>query len=260
MDIDEELVNRCLVLSVDESRDQTGAIQTIQRGARTFTEIQNKNASTCVRTLHRNAQRLIAPLTVCNPYAPQLTFANTKTRLRRDHVKYLTLIDTIALLHQHQRTIHHHSGEHQSFHYINVERKDIAIANGIAGEVLGRSLDELSPQTRNLLTGLHEFVKQQSKQQNVPRDAVRFTRRDIRESLGLSNSQLSVHLNRLVEMEYAFAHRGRNGQRFVYELLYGGEGREGQPFLMGLIDPPKLKQPIAMIGGQPKANVKNLPA
>ena len=94
MDIDEELVNRCLVLSVDESRDQTGAIQTIQRGARTFTEIQNKNASTCVRTLHRNAQRLIAPLTVCNPYAPQLTFANTKTRLRRDHVKYLTHVGT----------------------------------------------------------------------------------------------------------------------------------------------------------------------
>jgi len=40
-------------------------------------------------------------------------------------------------------------------------------------------------------------------------------------------------------------HRGRNGQRYVYELLYSGEGREGQPFLMGLIDPAKLKEPAS---------------
>jgi len=38
-------------------------------------------------------------------------------------------------------------------------------------------------------------------------------------------------------------HRGRNGQRYVYELLYDGEGKAGQPFLMGLIDPSKLKSP-----------------
>lgn len=31
-------------------------------------------------------------------------------------------------------------------------------------------------------------------------------------------------------------HRGGPGQRFVYELLYDGEGEEGRPFVMGLID------------------------
>ncbi len=41
---------------------------------------------------------------VYNPYATQLTFPNHKTRMRRDHLKYLNLISTIALLHQHQRT------------------------------------------------------------------------------------------------------------------------------------------------------------
>lgn len=38
-----------------------------------------------------------------NPYAPALTFATGRTRSRRDHEEYLTLIDAIALLHQHQR-------------------------------------------------------------------------------------------------------------------------------------------------------------
>jgi hypothetical protein len=40
-----------------------------------------------------------------NPYAEQLTFASDRVRLRRDHVKYLALIDAIALLHQHQREV-----------------------------------------------------------------------------------------------------------------------------------------------------------
>ena len=53
--------------------------------------------------LHRNAQRLLEPLPVVNPFADALTFLDDKTRTRRDHVKYLTLIRAIALLHQHQR-------------------------------------------------------------------------------------------------------------------------------------------------------------
>ena len=37
-------------------------------------------------------------------------------------------------------------------------------------------------------------------------------------------------------------HRGGRGQSFVYELLYDGAGRDGKPFLMGLIDVAALKQ------------------
>ena len=42
-----------------------------------------------------------------NPYANRLTFLDDRTRTRRDHEKYLTLIDTIALLHQYQRVLTH---------------------------------------------------------------------------------------------------------------------------------------------------------
>jgi hypothetical protein len=189
---------------------------------------------------------LLEPLEVFNPYAPQLTFPTHKTRMRRDHVKYLTLINVVAFLHQHQRTIHQRELEGETCRYINVARHDIAVANGLAGEVLGRSLDELSPQTRNLLSKLHEFVDTGCRTTRVPRDAFRFTRRDLREAIHWSDSQIQKHLGRLVDLEYVLVHRGRNGQRYVYELLYGGEGREGQPFLMGLIDPAKLKQPASM--------------
>ncbi len=243
MEIDEELVNRCMVLSVDESRDQTGAIQAKQREARTIDAFQRDLVTRQVRKLHQNAQRLLKPVQVRNPYAPQLTFTNDKTRLRRDHQKYLTLIDCVALLHQHQRTVHFAEIDGKSIEYINVEPSDIAVANGLAGEVLGRSLDELSPQTRNCLMLTHQFASEQSKATGVSRHAFRFTRRDLREAIGWSDFQVRMHLGKLVELEYLIIHRGKQGRRFVYELLYSGEGREGQPFLMGLIDPAKLKSP-----------------
>jgi hypothetical protein len=245
LDIDEELVNRCLILSVDESRAQTDAIQTLQRDARAEISGRSSERRQNIRSLHQNAQRLIRPLTIVNPYAPQLTFASNKTRLRRDHEKYLTLIDAIALLHQHQRDVKSTQHQHQSIEYIEVTRHDIAVAGEIAGVVLGRSLDELAPQTRSLLGQLDDFVTASAKTCSIPRDAVRFTRRDVREATCWGNSQLSVHLKRLVELEYLVVHRGKNGQRYVYELLYRGEGQQGQPFLMGLIDPAKLCEPAA---------------
>jgi hypothetical protein len=234
------------VLTVDETRDQTHSIQAIQRDRRTLDGIIGGETADRLRSLHRNAQRLLKPLRVVNPFAPQLTFATNKTRLRRDHEKYLTLIDTISLLHQHQRTIHTATVQGEVFEYINVERNDIAIANGIAGEVLGRSLDELSPQTRNLLNQLHAFVSRQAKLLGVPRDAFRFTRRDVRDAIGWSDFQLHTHLTKLVSLEYVLAHRGTRGSRYVYELLYNGEGHEDQPFLMGLIDSAKLKHPSSV--------------
>jgi hypothetical protein len=243
MDIDEELVNRCLVLSVDESRNQTGEILAKQRGARSLDTFLAAESAKRIRKLHQDAQRLLKPLRVFNPYATQLTFPNHKTRLRRDHQKYLTLIDTVALLHQYQRQVFMREINGDLVEYINVEPSDIAIANGIAGEVLGRSLDELSPQTRNCLLLTNTFVRENSQSTDVSRHAFRFTRRELRKSLGWTDFQVRTHLNKLVDMEYMIAHRGKQGRCFVYELLYSGEGHEGQPFLMGLIDPAKLKTP-----------------
>lgn len=246
LDLDEELMNRCLVLTVDESRNQTGAIQTLQRSARTVAAKTNRDHVHRIRTIHHNAQRMLRPIEVNNPYAPQLTFADDKTRLRRDHEKYLTLIDTIALLHQHQRQVKTYQHHGEAIEYIDVQPSDIAIANGMAGEILGRSLDELAPQTRNLLMKVHHYVGELSTSHGIPDNAVRFTRRDLRESIGWSDFQIHTHLSRLVDLEYLIVHRGKQGRRFVYELLYDGQGREGQPFLAGLIDPAKLKQPAPM--------------
>lgn len=238
--IDEELANRCLVLTVDESREQTRAIHERQRLAETREGKRAARAALALRALHHSAQRLLRPLEVYNPYAPTLTFTHDKTRMRRDHAKYLALINSVALLHQYQRPVLTDECEEGAVPYINVTPADIVIANRIAAEVLGRTLDELSPQTRRLLLLAHQFVVERSGKLSVSGGDFRFTRRDLREAIGWSDFQVRMHLARLVELEYVLVHRGCRGRQFVYELLYDGQGQDGQPFLMGLVDPAQL--------------------
>jgi hypothetical protein len=231
IEIDEELLNRCMVLSVDEGRAQTEAIHRLQRARRTLAGLKAKQGKAHLLKLHQNAQRLLRTLAVVNPYADRLTFLSDKTRTRRDHEKYLTLIDTVALLHQHQRPIKTMLDGGQAVEYIEVTAEDISQANAIAHEVLGRSLDELPPQTRRLLASVVEHVRGQAKAQAE----VRFTRKDVREATGWGDTQLKVHLARLVELEYLLTHRAERGQGFAYELLFDGDASTAV-HLSGLID------------------------
>ena len=234
IDIDEELLNRCLVLTINESAEQTAAIQQRQRQARTLAGLQAKVRSDHVLQAHRAAQTLLRPLAVVNPFAESLTFASDRVRLRRDHVKYLALIDAIALLHQHQRPVRTVEVDGAAVEYIEVTQGDIALANRLAHAVLGRSLDELPPQTRRVLAALDGWVGQQVVGTDTPRADVRFTRRQVREALGLSDTQLRVHLERLATLDYVAVHGGRMGQRFAYSLLFDGDAGVDGPQLMGL--------------------------
>jgi len=241
IDHDEELLNRCLTLGVDESREQTRAILTLQRQKRTLDGLFARRQKERLLKIHKNAQRLLRAIAVRNPYADALTFPDERTRLRRDHEKYLTLIDTLALLHQHQREVRSAEQDGERIEYVEVTLTDIEVANHLAHEALGRSLDELSPQTRRLLGEVTAMVERQCRAQQINRCDHRFSRRDVRESTGWSDFQVKMHMHKLEELEYVLVHRGGRGQSFVYELLYDGRGQDGKPFLMGLVDVERLK-------------------
>lgn len=235
VDMDEELLNRCIVLTVDEGREQTRAIHERQRRARTLEGMIARQERQRILGLHQNAQRLIRPLFVVNPYAAELRFPDHQTRMRRDHTKYLGLIEAVALLHQYQRAVKEVEHRGEKLRYIEVTKADIEVANRLAHEVLGRTLDELPPQTRRLLGLLDEMATAECGRMGLARGDFRFSRRAVREYTGWGDTQLRVHLGRLIELEYVLAHRGRQGQSFLYELVYASRGEEG-PFLPGLVD------------------------
>ncbi|BBB62271.1 hypothetical protein UNDKW_4016 [Undibacterium sp. KW1] len=234
IDVDEELMNRCLVLTVNESREQTQAIHARQRSKQTLAGLLAANDKQTITELHQNAQRLLKPVLVVNPYADQLTFLDEQTRTRRDHMKYLTLIRAITLLHQHQREVKTVNHNGQQLAYIEVTKSDIALANTIAHEVLGRTLDELPPQTRRLLMLVHDMVNRMAQQQDISLREVRFSRRDIRDITKWSDNQLKVHCARLTEMEYLIVHGGSRGHALQYALLFDGKDTGKQ--LCGLRD------------------------
>ena len=236
IDIDEELMNRCMVLSVDEAREQTRAIHRLQRERRTLAGLTRKHEKQAILSVHRNAQRLLRPLAVVNPWADQLTFLDDRTRTRRDHEKYLTLIDVIALLHQHQRPIKSATVADKTVEYIEATLADIELANALAHEVLGTSLDELPPQTRRVLAGLHSLVQDKMQASGLPQRDIRFMRGEVRVALSVSEKQIRVHLERLAAMEYILVHRGQRGQSFEYELLHDQSMASENAHLSGLLD------------------------
>ena len=118
-----------------------------------------------------------------------------------------------------------------------VIEEDVRVANRLCHEVLGRSLDTLSPPTRRLLDEVHRMVVARASAAGVAVEDFRFSRREVREHTGLGHTQLKVHLGRLEELEYLVLHRGGRGRAMEYELVYRGEGEDGGRFVPGLVEP-----------------------
>jgi hypothetical protein len=138
----------------------------------------------------------------------------------------------------------------QQIEYIEATLEDVAIANTLAHEVLGRSLSELTSQTRRVLEAIEGMVREMSEAQGIAQEHCRFTARQVRERTGLSHEQVRIHVNRLVDLEYVLVHRGSRGQSYVYELIYDGGGKDGGPSSWGLIDVERLKEARASYDGE----------
>jgi hypothetical protein len=252
--LDEELANRALVLTVDESAAQTRAIHQRQREARTLEGLLARSERQELLRRWQNAQRLLEPIAIVNPAAPTLQFGDARTRARRDHEKYLTLIDAIALLHQHQRdakTVHRHG---QALTYVEVVPSDIALAERLATEVLARSRDELPPQTRRCLQLLQQWVAHESAARRMSPPSFRFSAREARTATGLGATQMKLHLHRLVELEELVVYRAGRGLGVVYELVELPDEVAMVPSGRGVVGPRSGGGRTARNGAKPHAS------
>lgn len=226
-EVDEELLNRSILLTVNEEREQTRAIHRRQRESRTLEGLWARRARERIVKLHRNAQSLLRPVAVVNNVMSEETFPDHATRTRRDHMKLLTLIEAIALLHQYQRRIKTETREGETLEYIEATVEDVKLARELMAKVLAPALDELPPQTRRLLAIIELMVNEESERLEIEAADYRFTRRMLREHTRWGDTQLRVHLRRLEEMEYLAVRRGGPGQTFVYQYDANCAGPEG---------------------------------
>ena len=238
--VTEDVLNRLLLLVLNDDRELTRRIHELQRRARTREGLDMRARREKVCALHQNVQRLIRPLRVVNPFAHLLTFPSERNRTRRDHERYLTLLDSLALLEQHRRPVFREVVGGAEVDCVAVTKEDVRSINPLAREIFGSSLDELGPVTRRLLLSIARMVSERCERKGLERADCLFSRRDVREHSGWSPDQVRDHLERLAQFEYVVPVRGRQGVGFLYRLEYEGSGEEGERIFSGLIDPDSL--------------------
>jgi hypothetical protein len=133
--------------------------------------------------------------------------------------------------------------------YIETNLNDIAAANRLAHDILGRCLDDMPPQTRRLL-GLIQAMQKERAAHTPGGEGGWWRRRELRAVCGWGDSALKLHLSRLVELEYVLMRRDPehlNGQ--LYELLFDGDAAAvDRPHLSGLLDVVKLRAELEKHG------------
>ena len=227
-EVNYETYTRFIVMTVDESRKQTQEILASQRKKETLESVIESRNHDRIQRLHHNVQRLLRPLEIVNPYAEGLRFSENLLRARREQVKYHSLIKAVALLRQYQKEVKTASDGRESFEYIEVDPKDIEIADTLAREILLKGLDELGPQGRRLLSLIRELVERLAREAGRDPFETAVTRRQIREHTGWSDYQLRKEIQKLVELEYLIpAAPGKRGSRFSYILAWEPE-EEGE--------------------------------
>jgi DNA primase len=237
---DEETRSRFVQLTMDESHEQTRAVLERQRRAHTLAGVLENATAEIVQRQHHNAQRLLRPLAVVNPYVEQLTYPSDRLLHRREQKKYLALINSIALLHQHQREVKRAVRGDVEIEYVEVTIDDIALANELAKDVLSRGLDELAPPVRGLYDELRALCVKRADELKCNLDDVQLSRREIREATGWSDWQVRNYCYKLVEMEYLYTTVNGNGRPCVYNLARADEGE--RQTLRGLTDVAELQQ------------------
>ena len=211
--INHENATRCFEITLDETVEQTERIHQVQRARRMPARENLHRVADEVRERHHNAQRLLEPVLVFIPFADCLTFPNRKLRNRRDHERFLCLIEASAFLHQHQRV----RGETDDGDgYVLASPDDYELAYALAQEVLATTLHELSRGAKDVWQQARDWLLGIAGSSFPER---LFTRRELRQVTGTEDHQLRSALNELVEMEYMEVASGTTGRAYQYRLL-----------------------------------------
>ncbi len=212
---DEEVDNRSVILTLDESEHQTRRIQNIQRRFRSEEGGRLRLEKEQLIRFYNHVQREIEPWEVSNIYSKSLDFKADNHRARRDHDKYLMIIESLTLFFQRQR--HQYVGS-DGRRTVKTHLIDIVIAGFIARRLFKTTLDELPPQTRNFFQKIVKCMQDKSETEDCDILNVCITRKEMRELTKLSNNRVHEHAHRLFLFEYMSSKREADG--FRYRLTF----------------------------------------
>ncbi len=226
----EENATRCFEIYLDQTKEQTKLIHERQKQARTLEGLKKKDIVDKTILRHHNMQRLLKSIRVVIPFVHAVNFPADWLRTRRDHQRFLNLIEAVTFLHQHQREVKH---TEDGMDYIEATIADYKIAFELAQAVMGESLTEMKPPQREVLEACRRLQEERGD----------YTRRDVREATGLPHRRCWELLEDLVDLEYMIKPEGKQGQTCRYRLA--DNAMAALKPLEGLTTPTQLVEALA---------------
>ncbi len=228
--LDDETKQRFLILTIDESPEQTKSILQAQITKNTFDWYQTTADESTLVKMHHNIQRLLKPLTVTFSRDLRLVWPYSRLQMRREQKKFVSLVKAITLLHQYQRktgTIKRPDGT--KLDYVQATQADIDLALELGREAFARNVDDVSPIGRRLIAHIVDLVKEKyddfkasDPKSELLMSEVPFNRKELRERIGWSEPQVRRNVEHLVELGYIGRINGRQGSTYRYLLLDDG--------------------------------------
>jgi hypothetical protein len=228
--VNPENASRCFVIHADESKEQTELIHAWQRRRKSLEFISSGNSKAQqIIKIHKAAQKLLRNIPVVNDFASFLNFPTALMRSRRDHERFLDLIDAVCFLRQYRKKTEHKDG----VDFIRCDVTDYEIAyNIMVNGVLSSTMEELPKGARLLYEQIRDWVRSETKKRKLGINEMRFTQRQVRETTGLSHTWVQVMLRLLVDYEYVELVHGGGAKSRAYYSLRGDEGILGADLSM----------------------------
>jgi DNA primase len=239
-----ENASRCMILHVDESKEQTTKVLKKQReNEMPGSQVKTGYLKGLVKRKHHAAQRLLKEVVVVNPYARYIAFPANRPAMRRSQKHFLNLNNAICTARQMQKeekTIKNpYTGEKMKV--IACDIADYRIAYRLYTKaVLLANRSDLPASCIDLYENIRHMVNKEADNQGVDPCALKFIQRQVRKLTGLGPDSVKKYIKMLVDYEYLHITSGaRQGTRYSYHLR---EDKPVEELDMSVIPPPEAME------------------
>ena len=150
--------------------------------------------------------RLLQPLEVINPYADKIDLPQEAHKIRRLNDLFQSYVKQVTLLNQYQR-------KKDVQGRLISDKEDVKTAIKIMFDSIILKVDELDGSLRDFYEKLKQYVLSKGKEYS-------FTRREIRQEIKTSNTQIHRYMKQLLFLEYIYQSSGYDNRGHKYKIAY----------------------------------------
>jgi hypothetical protein len=223
LDVNIENISRCLLLKVDESKNQTEDVLHVQRiGTDHLPQLDKRHLVPVIARRHIAAQSLLKKVNIYNSFARYIRFPSHRAMFRRSQPYFLIMINTVCFWRQYQKgpVLKYNPYLNRDEEWYECDLTDYTLARDLfLKSNLLSYVEDLPERLIELYEDIREMVKEKAETNGLSVTETAFIQREVREITGLRNTSIKKYLKMMVDYEYIQLTGGRrHGTRFSYRL------------------------------------------